>query len=368
MSEETALTALPATPITYRFVSVHRVVGFCALRTTPELLAAQELPLNLGVEGVTASLSIDPSAALTEVDRGTAIGHLMLLGFQGQRAPADVLKAVHEQAAKYAEERLTTFGASSVYLVLIVRGEIVSTPTEIARDLGDAVYAFDAFDKKALRAQYAPWVSAALTAVALAANTHSDIVRVAEGVAFTLPDGRPLYSVTITGGNVGLIISRPATDTDARAIEKVIAPLMRDDRLRSPSRLLVDALRSTSDRLKAFVFAWAALEMVIRKYTAGCETGEWIGSVPVENRDAAAAICQAYLDGSHQPYSLAQKTRVFALTHHLGTGEDLAAQITRIRTAYREPLYHQGAIGEELPVEAVVALLRKVIDAAVNSR
>jgi hypothetical protein len=367
MADETALIALPATPVAYWFVSAHRIVGFSELRTGQELGATRELPLNLGVAGMSAYLTSDPNAALIEIDRGTAVGHLMLLGFGGHRTPGDVLKAVNEQAAGYAQERLKKFATPGVYLVLQARGELVTAPTEIARDLGGALFAFDAVDKKALRAQYAPLVSAALTAVALTVNTTADVTLVADGIALTLPDGRPLYSVTMTGGNVNVITSRPATDSDARAIEKAMTAVLRDERLRSPSRLLVDALRSSSDRLEAFIFAWAALEMVVRKYTAGCETGEWVRSVPDKHRITAAAIHAAYVDGGYQYYSLAAKSRAFALTHRLGTGEDIAAEVTRIRTAFREPLYHEGAIAEQLPVEAVVALVRRVIEAAVNS-
>jgi hypothetical protein len=61
MVDEIAQTTLPATPLTYRFVSVQRIVGFSDLRTAPELRAASEMPVNLGVAGVFASLSVDPS-------------------------------------------------------------------------------------------------------------------------------------------------------------------------------------------------------------------------------------------------------------------------------------------------------------------
>jgi hypothetical protein len=367
MANDIALIALPATSVTYRFVSVHRIVGFSDLRPTPELLAAREIPLNLGVAGVSATLIFDPNAALSEVDRGAALGQLMLLGFTGQRAPGDVLNAVHEQAAVYAQERLKKFGAPGVYLVLEARGDLISTPTEVARDLGGALLAFDAVDKTALKAQYAPLVSAAVAAVALSVETTTDVANVADGIALALPDGRQLYSVTMTGSSASLTTARPATDKDARAIEMAMAALMGDERLATPSRLLVGALRSTADRLEAFLFAWAGLEMVIRKYTGGCERGEWVHTVPEAFRAIASALHEGFRDGGHPYYSLAQKSRVFALTHKMGSGEDLGAEITRIRRAYREPLYHEGAIADRLPVEALVSLLRKAIAAAVNS-
>lgn len=238
---------------------------------------------------------------------------------------------------------------------------------EIARDLGAAVFAFDAVDRTALKAKYASLVRAALAAVALSVDTTTDVANVAEGIALTLPDGRPLYSLTMTAGSARLTTARPATDKDARAIEMAMATLIGDERLATPSRLLVDALRSAADRLEAFLFAWAGLEMVIRKYTAGCERGEWIQAVPEAFRAIASAVHEGFREGGHPHYSLAQKARVFALTHQMGAGEDLATEINQIRKAYREPLYHEGAITDRLPVEALVSLLRKVIAAAMDA-
>ncbi len=298
MADDTALTALPATLISYRFVSVNRIVGFSELRMTPELEVTQALPPDLGIAGVSATLIVDPNAALTEVDRGAALGHLMMLrAFAGKGPTGDLLQAIRERAEEYARERLKKFGPSGVYLVLESRGEPLSTPTAVARDLGGALLGFDVVDKKALKSQYGALVSAALAAVALSVDTTTDIADVANGIALTLPDGRPLYSLTITGGNASLTTARPATDKDARAIEKAMPALMRDERLRSPSRLLVDALRSTTDRLEAFIFGWAALEMVIRKCTVGCERGEWLHTVPEVQREIASALHQGFIDG-----------------------------------------------------------------------
>jgi hypothetical protein len=365
MADDAALTALPATPVNYRFVSVSRIVGFSELRMTPELEVIQSLPLDLGVAGVSATLTVDPNSALTEVDLGAALGHLMMLrAFVGQSPPGDLLQAMRERAAEFARERLKKFGPTGVYLVLEARGKLVSSPTEVARDLGGALLAFDAVDKKTLKAQYAPLVSASLAAVALSANTTTDLAHVADGVVLTLPDARPLYSLTITGSNANLTAARSATDTDARAIEKAMASLIRDERLKSPSRLLVDALRSTADRLEAFIFGWAALEMVIRKFTVGCEDGEWVQTVPQAVRESASTLHERFIDGGHQHYSLAERTRIFALRHGLGPGEDLAAEITQLRKAYREPLYHEGAIADQFPVEAIVVLARKLLAAA----
>lgn len=366
MAGDDAVTALPATPVQYRFVSVHRVAGFSQLHTGQGGAGERSRPLRMQHGEVTAALVSDPNAPLLEVDRGTALRLLMLMGFAGQRAPADMLKVIDEKAHEFAQERLKKFGPSGVYVVIEARGEIVTMPTDISRDLGGAVLAFDAVDKKALRARYQPAVTSVLTGVALGSGASIDVTAVAEDVALTLPDGRPLYSVTMTAGSARLTIARPATEANVRAIEDGVAILLSDERLSSPSRLFVDALHSTEDQLQGFILAWAALEIMIQKHTAGCESGGWLEGVPEQHRDAAAALHGDYRAGKHQNYSLAQKAVVFAMTHGMGAGNDLASEITRIQNEHRHPLYHKGTIST-FPVEAVLALTRRVIDAAVRT-
>lgn len=364
MTVESGTISLASTRVQYRFISVHRIAGLSAIRAGVEM--ASELPVDVGRQGVSATLTVNPNSALTEIDRGASLAYLMLMGFTGHTMPEDILRAVHQQAAQHAEERLKRFGPSSVYLVIEAHDAIDTNPTDIARDLGAALLAFDAVDKPALGTKYQELVQAALTSIALCVDTTPEVAPVAEGIALILPDGRPLYSVTITGGNANLTVARPATEQDAHAIQESLTGLLKDTRLSSPSQLLADALRSTGDRLEGFILAWAALEMTIRKYTVRYETGEWINNLSEANRALGAALHQDYVHGEHQYYSLAQKVRAFALCFGLGPGEDLAEQITRIRKQYREPLYHEGAIEAQLPVEAVVALTRRVMRAALR--
>jgi hypothetical protein len=342
------------------------VAGFSQLHTGKGGAGEQRCPIRAEHCEVIGALVSDPNAPLLEVDRGTALRLLMLMGFAGRRDPADILKVIHQKAEEFAQERLKKLGPLGVYMVIEATGDIVTTPTDIARDLGGAMLAFDAVDKKVLRARYQPAVTSFLTGVALGMDANIDITAVAEDVVITLPDGRPLYSVTMTVGTARLTSARSTTDADVSAIENGVAVLLSDERLSSPSRLFVDALHSPDDRLQGFILAWAALEIMIQKHTGGCESGGWVEGVPEQYRDAAATIHGDYRASNHQNYSLAQKAAVFAMTHGMGAGNDLAREITRIQNEYRHPLYHQGRVSA-FPVEAVLGLARRVLDAAVRT-
>jgi hypothetical protein len=355
MTQEPPVVPLEAVPIRYRFVSAHAVVGLSAL---PE---SRDLALDLGEAHVTARLTLDPNIALAAVDRGAALAYLIFrAAFQGQNSGPNILAAVETEVAERARQRRERF-PNGVFLLLEALGQVTSSPTDVARDLKGAVLAFDAIDKAAIQTAHQPLVIAALAALALSVDASASIIQISEGVELTLPDGRPLYSLSIRGGPAKVIAARPATVATAEAFQRAVRALIHDEHLASPTRLWVDALRSTDDRLEAFIVAWAALEMLIRRYTVDCENGEWISRVPEGVRAAATALHEGFVASEHQFYSLANRTRVFAFLLGITDGVELAAELIRVKNAYREPLYHQGVIQEAaLPVDTLLALARRL--------
>lgn len=355
MTEEPPVIPLEAVPVRYRFVSAHRVVGLSAL---PE---NRDLALNLGKAHVTARLTLDPNTTLAAVDRGAALAYLIFSAvFQGKDSGPNILAAVETEVAQRASKRREAF-PNAVFLLLEAIGQVTSTPTEVARDLKEAVLAFDAIDKAAIQTAHQPLVSAALAAMALNLHTSADIIQLSEGVELTLPDGRPLYSLSIRGGPAKVTAARTATVATAEAFQSAVRALLHDEHLASPTRLWVDAIRSTNNPLEAFILAWAALEMLIRTFTVNCENGEWVSRVPEGVRAAATDLHQAFLAGKHRFYSLADRTKVFALLFGIADGAEIAAELTRVKNAYREPLYHRGVIQEAaLPVDSLIALVRRL--------
>lgn len=363
MSDEVALVPLAATSVRYRYVSVHRIVGFSALAD------GRNLVLNLSLPDTSAYLTADPNASLAEVDHGTAVADLIFrAAFRGQARDGSYLETVQNRGKQLAQERAKQLGSTGVYFVLETRGNLQTVGTEVARDLGGAVLAFDAVNKAAIVADHQPLVSAALSALSIIVDTSSDIIKVTDGISFELPDGRPLYSVTMTANSARVTVARPATQADASKIEDAVGKFLADQRLATPSRLFVDTMRRTEDRLEAFIFAWAALEMVIKKFTVNCETGDWVNTATGDNRTAAKRLHQEFLDSKHKFYSLVMRSHAFCLIHNVAGVDELANEISGIRKNIREPLFHEGKLVEQtLPVEAVSALVRRLLTAALDS-
>jgi len=362
MNDAAVVSQLPAMPVQYEFVSVHRLVGFSYL---PD---EREIAIDIGRADVAVSLVGNPNQLLAQLDRSTAVGELMLRAFVGQTVGADILKAVDQRATEYATERAKQHGVPGVFLVLRAFGEIVSQETGISRDLGGAVLAFDAVDKEELKHVHQRLVTAALTAAVLAVDQASaDLVKVTEGAFFTFSDGRPLYSMIGTVGGAKVSMARAPTDRDASSIGTLTRQLSESGTLGNPSRLLVDALRSGEGRLEAFILAWAALEMLISKHSSGCESGSWVALVPEQLRPEANSLHAKFIAGGHRYYSLADKVRVFALTYSLGDSEPLAAEVIDFKKRFREPLYHQGTFSEpDLPVEAITRLTKRLLRAVLD--
>jgi hypothetical protein len=348
---------LPETPLRYRFVSVHRIAGLSAL---PE---GRDATLDLGAANVTATLTTDPTPALAAVERCAALGFLMLSAFQGREAGKDILGDAEKIHQERASERREKF-PGAIYLVVQAHGEVTSSRTEAARDLEGAVLALDAVDKIAIRRLYDRLIEVAVTSVVLTLNATSDVVAVTDGVTFEMPDGRPLYSLSFRMGQARMTLSRVATTDDVQAFQRTAGALLNDARLQGPSRLFVDALRRSGDRLEAFIMGWAAIDMLLGKYTRNCENGQWLDRVPADQRALAVEIHGAFADSGHQFYSFVDRARVYAL---LFGGEDLSAELRRIKDNFREPLYHQGAVAEDaLPVDTVIELLKKLMSVLVR--
>jgi len=294
------------------------------------------------------------------------LGYLALRAvFQGIHVGSDALQAAEGLREERAKERLEKF-PSAVYLVVEAIGDKISIATDIARETPEAVIAFDALDKQAITAAHQPLVSAAVTALVLTLNTTPDAIHVLDGVELTLPDSRPLYTFAASGGAIRVMSARPARGDEVETFEKTVRPLLADNRLTTPSRLLVDALRSTDDRLEAFIFAWAALEVLIGKQMTKCESGAWIVSAPDRVRATAEELHRQVLARCRPYYSFLDRTKAFCLLNGLDA-EAITAEIAHLRTTFREPLYHSGQFEESaLPVDAVINLVRRLMASIVD--
>jgi phospholipid N-methyltransferase len=356
MAAENTVVPLAAARLRYRFVSISQIVGFSDLRE------AKDLELPLGLDNARAFLTLDPSSSVASIDRCTGLAYLAFNGFEGKTTAPEILADLERQRQRIVAERAKSFPAA-VFLIVETHGIITSKATDVSRDLGDAVFAFDAVDKSALIAAHQPQVNAIVCSLLLVINTSTDIVRVLEGIAFTLPDNRPLYTISITMGEARLTHAVAATADHAARFAQIFHSMRANVQLQTPSRLWADASRASTDRLEAFILAWAGLEAILGKYTAGAESGQWLQQVSDARRAEAEKVHGDWRKEGHRGYSLGERIQVFALLTGLDGHEDLAQEIVGLKNRFREPLFHRGEIQEaKLPVDRVRAIVKSLLE------
>ena len=74
-----------------------------------------------------------------------------------------------------------------------------------------------------------------------------------------------MYSLTFQGGRARAIVSKTIDFEKEKEISKLIGLSNENKQLKTPFRLLTQSLETTQDELRAFIFAWTALEILVNK-------------------------------------------------------------------------------------------------------
>lgn len=347
----------PATLVTYRYTSVHRILGLSALpESKPELIAT-------GAANTRVLFTTDPDDILTAVDRETARKSLALKYIFMRGA----LPSLDEEAANISKERKGKFG-QGVYMVVEATGEATTVPTKAITTFDGTIVLMDAVDKKEIAGKHKGTVRLAVAAAAILDNQTPDVAFVLENVALRTADGLEVQSVSISMGDARLMVGRMMTADDRRATEERMAALAKMPKVSTPCRLLSDALAASSSNLEAFVFAWGALETLINPFvaTARCEGGAWTEQVEDRHREAARAIHERWKASNHKTYPFASRIAVFTLLHGAGPRDDLVTEFQRLNDTYRQPLTHHGDIPPQGASSAVIELVRQLLRLAVS--
>ena len=212
------------------------------------------------------TLVADPRHRLFEVDRRIAVANMILDGMLRGAKDGDLAKALE----KAISDREALHGAAH-YLIF----ERSSTIRELAADIGvdwisdtDASVQFRVADTAVppteLHRIARDQLSAGIAALALASESLSGVSKAADSFVFYRDDGKPLYSFTprMSGS---MYLSKPIEPNALPTIESSFRHLSGDESLRRAIRLAVSSLDTSGDNLRAFLPAWAALEIFTHK-------------------------------------------------------------------------------------------------------
>jgi hypothetical protein len=308
-------------------------------------------------------LTRDPDSLLATIDRGRAIVHLMLNGLVGQRGTADFKAALDAEVEKIKAERAQKAGAQAV-LVVEAGGEVETSLHEPSHEHEDFIVTFHAVDKQAVIGAHRPDVDAMKLALAFESEIPSHFDTLAEGVYLTTPEGKTVHSITVSQ-SVTVSVSAGLTTDAASRISARFRTIQRADDIDQVQRLFSQMVDSRTDRLKAFLSGWAALEILIAK---SFKIYEEVFLSPLANAGQPTLrerFLQRLKGVMKDKYRLTDKFLAVAAVLFPDlpdtTVQDDYKKFSRLKEL-RDAIFHGEEFPErDLPVHELAALLRKYL-------
>lgn len=308
-------------------------------------------------------LTRDPDAVLARVDQGSAIGRLMLKGLVGQRGAVDFPSALVAEIEEIKGERKKKIGEQAI-LLFEAQGEIDAKLKEPLHEHDTFIIAFDAVDKSRVRQIHQADIEAMKMAVAFESETPSRFADLTDGTYLLTEAGKIVYSITFSmSGEVS--VSRSLSDDAAKRISTCYAALNGADDLDSVERLFSQMAEHGTERLKAFLSGWAALEIFIAKSFKSYEQAFLSPFTKAEQRTLRERFLGRIKDVMKDKYRLTDKFIAVTTVLFPGAADENVRQdyekFCRLKDL-RDSIFHGEPFSEkELPVHELAALLRKYV-------
>lgn len=339
----------------YTFISAHCVQGIMHPTGEPDLTL-----FNDQVRGIQVNLTSNANAHLRLLNRHVALLPMMLRGMIGDPLAQDFGESLAEETAKIERQQLDAIGADPV-VVIEVNGDIDATIPSNARTIQDFVLCIEAFDKKGLRDQLQPKVSAVLTGLRLGAEGQYEFRSLADGSYLTTDDGQIVYSVSFAVGSVGVYISSGLTAAQRAQVAADIPLVLKAGGLERVIRLHAQSLNKATDNYRSFIASWSALEILIGKLFPAYQRLLAAELRAVSQAPGLHAYLDRIADVMGDKHNIADKFSVLSV--YLDD-EQRADEVTIFRSlkSIRDRLSHGDDIAEaSLPTQEVQRLFDKYL-------
>jgi hypothetical protein len=310
--------------------------------------------------GVRVVLTSDPDKFAFEGDRSLAVATLMLGSLFSDQSTDDQRRdRVSGQVERIQQSRRDRLGGYAA-LVFVAEGEVESFHPSNERETHEFAVCFDAADKEEIKRRFEDSVAAVLTAVSLALPGLVGFVKLKDSVVFERSDGKPLYSYTFTTGPVRAIVSSKPESKALDEIGCLFDRLRQESQLNRVQRLVRSSFDDEQDRLRAFLAAWTALEILVNKVFAGYEQ-RYFSQLLEEQQplEAKAKFLRRIQDVMKDKYRLSDKFGAIAFQlAPLSADQDLKDMLSI--KAVRDKLLHGDDVSEgALPLEPARNLVVK---------
>jgi hypothetical protein len=241
--------------------------------------AVRGLTLPAGTDGVTL-VDSSPDAfkvrlcgqsdpLLEELDRRIAVADVALDGAFGGSGTGTIEERLTIALAAERERRERLFGAGP-YLLLERSGTVDSFDTSHQVERSEFVVCLDGHPGRPARGVTDEIADSLIAAVAVTADAVLAVTPVGEATVFTRADGKTVYSLSLSMSGSGHV-SSPITTEAIGEVPTWFDRLSSEPNLSRVVHLLVTSLALDDDRLRAFLSAWSALEILIAKLFSAYE-------------------------------------------------------------------------------------------------
>lgn len=214
--------------------------------------------------GIYVILTSDATSHLRYINRNSALLGMIMRGMTGTPLSGDFPERLAQETVKVEQQQREVIGTDPV-IIICINGEVDASIPDSARQMLDFVFCFDAFDKKALRADLKSRVSAILTAIRMGGDASYRFSRVVDGSYLTTDDGKIVHSVSVEGHAATINVSRQFTTDQIANMSGDIELAIEARGLERVMRLQAYSLNASTDNYRAFIAAWSALEILIGK-------------------------------------------------------------------------------------------------------
>jgi hypothetical protein len=295
-----------------------------------------------------------------EIDKATAFAVMLLKGKISKSKPFEIDKSLDlgiDEIHK-GRESLKAIGA---FCVIEIIGEAdVNIQEKLHNKIGLIHLCFDAVDKNLIKENNRNIVECILLSISMVNDASTRVHKVIEGISFYPTPEETLYSYTLKGGSVNLVVSRNL-DNDKRAEISEYVELIRKERvLNKVVKLYNQSVDKNQDKFRAFIFSWLALEIFINKVFGEYE------KIYIEKQKEIneASGLQDFITRTQKvmksKYRLTDKFTLVVST----IGSDPETQIPKFKEAkkFRDNIFHGEEVDEDsLPLVSTREIVSDMI-------
>ena len=339
----------------YTYTVIYRFEGISATNLEEDMIVYEDDSL-----GVAVILTNDVNHHCHIIDRGLACASLLLRGMFRDEKAQELPIAVESEVTKIQEERVSK-KSSAAYAVITIKGQAELDITDnFHRETEQFRICFDAVDKDSLQKTHEETIHSIISSLSMSTSPEYHAEKITSGIHFIDSSDKPLYSFTLQGGYARMILAKPIDPEKKTEISKVIGLSCGNALFKTPFRLLTQSLDTTQDKLRAFIAAWTALEILTNKLFSTYEEKFISGIKDDHNSHGVNQFLIRIKDVMKDKYRLADKFSLIAsfLSDNISGDIELFKSMKKIR----DNISHGKEFDEEtLPVENARTMVAKYL-------